>query len=654
MNVPPFDVLKALKSAVSASEVVKGVKAAKAAFDLLTAPPSQRKKAGFRSLTSAQVRQLKQQGNTAQDWKEIFVQGGFDAGRVHRCHFIGPNLIGAMSGEVKLKGVPFPAGLQDATLAWCLVGKNALIRNVRLVSRSVIGEGAVLFDVGALTLQQSDSFGNGLEALIAIETGGREILLFSELTVEGAWVIARCRGNAELLKAYGKGIEVYTQAVSSPCNLIGNQARILHTPCVEGVFLGSGAVIENAVSVSHATLLSSPEERSEISHGAIVKSSILQWGAQVTSGAIVEASLLTEHSHVERHGKVTHSILGPNTGVAEGEVTSALLGPFVGFHHQALLIAALWPEGKGNVGYGANIGSNHTAKAPDQEIWPGEGTFFGLGVNIKFPTDLTGSPYTIIASAVNMLPQRVEFPFSLINTPAASYPGISPAYNEIMPGWVLSDNIYMVKRNEGKYAKRNKAKRSRFDFEVFRPEIVDGMVDARRRLAAASGKEIYTSKDVKGLGKNYMSEANRKRAIQIYTFYIRYYALLGLKRELEGLAVKKASDGLKAAAQDLLKEESSNLRWEHERKLLLEEFEGVELGKMLKELVQMQEKIAGQVQGSKEKDDHRGAEVIADYSEAHPPASQDSFVKETWGFTEQLKKQVDSLLARIDRSLVSK
>ena len=83
-------------------------------------------------------------------------------------------------------------------------------------------------------------------------------------------------------------------------------------------------------------------------------------------------------------------------------------------HHQSLLIGAFWPEGKGNIGYGANVGSNHTSKSADQEIWPGEGVFFGLGCSIKFPTNFTAAPYTIVATGVTTLAQKVEFPFSLI------------------------------------------------------------------------------------------------------------------------------------------------------------------------------------------------------------------------------------------------
>ena len=626
MSVPDHDILKAVESARSSSELIRGVKAAKAAFTFLEAKPADLKKAGWKPLSASELKVLKAQGNCAEDWKRVWVGKGFDPKKVSRCHFAGPVLLSACAGSSKVDGVELPAGLAHSSLSWCVVGKNVVVRNVRLLHKSVVGDGAVLFDVGSVTKGKSDTFGNGLELLIAVETGGREVPVFAELTVEGAWLLSRSRSNKALLESYAQKLAEYLKAASAPFNVIGPGAKVLHTPRLTDVFLGPSAVVDCAQQLENATLLSNDEEKTEVSHGAIVKSSVLQWGSEVTSGAIVDSSVLTEHSHVERHGKVTHSFLGPNTGVAEGEVTSALLGPFVGFHHQSLLIAALWPEGKGNVGYGANVGSNHTAKAPDQEIWPGEGIFFGLGVNIKFPSDLTRSPYTIIASAVNMLPQRVEFPFSLINTPAAVIPGVSPAYTEIMPAWVLSDNIYMVKRNEGKYQKRNKARRSKFDFEVFRPEIVDLMVDARKRLQAASGKELYTSKDVAGLGKSYMSEGSRKKAVETYTFYIRYYALLGLKRELE-------------------KPRSNPARWAHEQKLLQAEFPGVGNKELLKSLIQMQEKIAAQVQSSKEKDDLRGAEVIEDYTEAHKPAKEDSFVKETWGLTAKMKEEIQKLIS---------
>ena len=73
-------------------------------------------------------------------------------------------------------------------------------------------------------------------------------------------------------------------------------------------------------------------------------------------------------------------------------------------------------------------------------------------------------PPATVSRGVTTLPQRIRFPFSLINTPGEALPGVSPAYNEIIPGWVLSDNLFALKRNEGKYSMRNKARRSHFDF----------------------------------------------------------------------------------------------------------------------------------------------------------------------------------------------
>ena len=334
-------------------------------------------------------------------------------------------------------------------------------------------------------------------------------------------------------------------------------------------------------------------------------------------------------------------------------MTASLCGPFVGFHHQSLLIAALWPEGKGNVGYGANVGSNHTSKAPDQEVWPGEGMFFGLGCNIKFPSDFTKAPYSIIATGVTRAAAEGHLPVLADHHARPRLRRASrPAYNEIMPAWVLSDNIFSVKRNEGKYMKRNKAKRTQFDFEVFRPDIVDLMVDGRDRLksvrddrllAQRDVKSLYTDRDVKGLGKNYMKEDARKRAIEAYTFYIRYYALNGLKREVEKLLAKNP----KAEVSVLLSQASDNPRWEHERTVLAKELPGKDVAELLWMLIESQEKVAHDVQSSKEKDDHRGVRIIPDYAHAHAPAIEDGFVKETWKVTQELKTNVKKLLLQV-------
>jgi len=600
-----------------------------------------KKPAGYQKLTAQEVEKLKSQGNWAEDWSEVKVKKGFHAASVVNCRFLGENYLGISKGKVTLdNGVVVHAGLYDSTFSHAIVGDNVYIKDAKLISRYAIGKNAVIMNVGELVFSGKSNFGNGTEIPIAIETGGRDLKIYAEITIPAAAeVCTHCAEESYIGKYQGK-IEEYLKRLKTEYAVVEESGVVKNTPKVRDTFVGAHAHIDSAVAVYDTTILSNKEEKVEIKDGAFVKSSVIQWGAEVATGAIVDSSALTEHSHVERHGKVTNSVVGPNTGIAEGEVTACLVGPFVGLHHQSLLIAAFWPEGKGNIGYGANVGSNHTSKAPDQEIWPGEGVFFGLGVNIKFPSNFSKAPYTIIATAVNALPQRMEFPFSLVNTTRAIYPGISPAYNEIFPAWVLSDNIFTVKRNEGKYIKRNKAKRSDFVFEVFRPDIVDLMCEARRRLKEVTQtKEIYTAKDIEGLGKNYMLESSRKKAIAAYTFYIQYYALLGLKKRLSGASKTQAKSVLATATKDA--------RWEHERKVLAAEFGEIDLKDALTKLSQMQEKIAQDVKVSKEKDDVRGKEVIDDYDKVHKPAEKDSFVKQTFEETEKMKKEIAALIKNL-------
>ena len=596
----------------------------------------------LRALTETEIAELEQRDNHAQDWSRVRVATEFQADRVSQCWFSGEVVLGSFESEIEIEpGLNVPTGLVRATIINSVIGHNAAIRDVVLLSRCVIGAGAAVIGCGQVSGSGSTSFGNGYAMPLGVETGGRDVAIYAEIDVPVAEAIALAGGNTELLSAYSDAVKGYVERATSTYCIIAPGAVVRHTAKVQDVYVGEGSVIDGATCVSHSTLLSNSDERAVIDSGAAVTHSVMQWGCHVSTMALVDHSVLTEHSHVERHGKVTDSLVGPNSGVAEGEVTASLLGPFVGFHHQALLIASLWPQGKGNVGYGANVGSNHTSKAPDQELWAGEGTFFGLGVSIKFPSDFSQAPYQVFASGVSALPQKITFPFSLINSPRQLYPGISPAYNEIMPAWLLTDNMFTLMRNEGKYKARNKARRTEFDFEVFRPDTVDLMQNARRRLESISDtKEIYTERDIPGLGKNFMLESARQPAIDAYLFYTKYYALLGLKYQM---ALRAQSNG-HASDFDLLTTESDQPTWEHQRLILHQELGLSNVEQGLRELAQMLTTIAQAVEDSKAKDDIRGRRIIDDYAEVHPAANEDSFVKKTWDLTAQFQQEIEQLL----------
>lgn len=620
-----------LKEAISTSELIKGLEEV-------------RERVAAQSLSPATIKKLEENGNYASDWSKVKVTSGFNPGRVKNSCFYGEVILGKFEEEIEVeKEVSLSSGIYNSTLINCRIGNNTLIKEVRCLANYVVRDRAVLFNLGVISTEKAATFANGIELPLAIETGGREVKTYAEITVEVAEKLARSRGDKKLLSEYERLIKEYLAKVTSDKGIISEGAVVKNTPKVLSTYIGPYGVIENASTVINVTMLSSKDEPTKISDGAYVKDSILQWSSQVTSLAIVTSSVLTEHSHVERHGKVTDSILGPNSGVGEGEITASLVGPFVGFHHQALLIAAFWPEGKGNVSYGANVGSNHTGKAPDQEIFCGEGVFFGLGCNIKFPSNFRNAPYSLIASVVDALPQKVEFPFSLINTPAHALEGVSPALNEIIPAWVLSDNLYMIRRNEAKYKKRNKAKRSKIIFDILRTEIIDLMIEARRRLLHVKEvKQVYTQEDIPGLGKNYLLEINREKAIETYTFFIRYYALIELKKVLE----KNLLEGI--SPKEILSVSSfdSEGHWEHARQIISKDFPSKDIGELLKTLLRMEEKVSKMVEESKEKDDVRGEKIIDDYSEVHISASDDPFVQETRREVERIRAEIHNLFGK--------
>ena len=600
-----------------------------------------------RGLTAEEIETLLSQGNRSSSWSKVRVKKGFTAGFVHDSTFHGDCVLGIFDGkEIEAaEGVFLSNGVYRSTVVNSEIGDGALVHDAGLVSSYVVEDRAVVFRVGGLMARGECTFGNGRDVSLGIETGGREVRLYAEISVPVAWEIAVRRADQELQKRYVEFVDSYTKGVTLPFGVVASDSVVRFTSKVLDSWIGRGVIVDGALLIEDCTLLGADEEPASARDGAYVKHSCLQWGAEASSMAIVQESILTEHSRVERHAMVTRSIIGPNTSIGEGEVTSSLVGPFVGFHHQALLIAMLWPDGKGNIGYGANVGSNHTAKAPDQELLCGEGMFFGLGVNVKYPSDFLQAPYSIIATAVDTLPQRVEFPFSLINKPGAVPGPVSHSYNEIFPGWVLLNNIYTVRRNESKYRRRNKAKRTSFVFEVFRPDTVEKMVAARDRLRGVKDKKShYTEKEIEGLGKNFLTEESREQGIGSYSFFIGYYALSGLKKRV----VMLLENGDSEAVSDIYDDETGDPEWEYQKNLL--HAEGLaerSVAQNLKEILSMHKLIAKSTEESKKRDDSRGRRIQGEYYDAHTEASRDSFVLETWEETRRFEREIEGLLAGI-------
>lgn len=601
---------------------------------------------GMRNLTQDEITSLVKRNNYARDWNTILVSHDFIPDFIYCSRFAGRCSLGRFDGsqlEAK-ENISLGSGIYDSVIANSYICGNAAVHRCGMVSNYIVSPGCVLQGNGSITAGGGLLFANGTIIPLGPETGERSMAMFAELNMGTACEIISKKSGASL---YDEFIRRYSALCMLDSGYIGPGTIIKNTVSVTDSFIGGSAFITGALNISGSAILSSPEEHTSAGHGVIIEGSIVQHGCRVSSGASLHSSLLMEHSEAEKHCIINSSIIGPNSVIGEGEITSTLAGPFTAAHHQSLLIAAVWTGGRGNIGYGANVGSNHTSRLPDQELFPGEGMFFGLGSSIKFPADYRLSPYTVISTGAVTLPQKLEFPFSLVTQPPAHYGSVPPLFNELRPGWMLSDNLYTLVRNEEKYRKRNKSRRDAFEFTIMRPDIIDMMVTARARLRTAGSREIYTESDIPGTGKNFITPSALAAGLEAYNFFIRYYSLLMyMKRTARVLA-----GGGQISAVEILKPDNELRWWQHGAAIL--EGEGLSAenpSENIEEFMAMTRKIYVKTLASRQKDYDRGRSLIDDYAMYHDLPENDPVVKNLRKNTDIEIKRAEQILAILKNS----
>lgn len=598
-----------------------------------------------RGLRPDEIRRLEVLGNSAAEWSGVEVPEHFDPERVVGCRFEGrvalSGFAGGASGE---RGAGSgPAGLYSSLLRDCRVAEGATIARCGRIERAFIGRGAVIEGVGRLGVSSAVSrFGNELE-LFNKPLYSRALRGVADLPFE--WAVratgpdSQGKRSAEFEEALRAASGAWAQRFESITAYVGPGTTIRATPVVEDAWIGPNVEIDGAGTLRNVTIWGDPHAPTYVGDGAQLRGALIGPGCRVGDQSLVRDSLLVEAVQVGDQAIVKGSLIGPNVRLGECEINDSLLGPFTTALHHGLVISAWWPEGRGNIGYGANVGSNHTGRAPDQEIWPGEGVFFGLGCNIKLPANFRGAPYSLIATGTDTPPQRIAFPFSLISKPATLPDGLSRSLNEIQPGWGLIHNAYGLERQERNQFSRNRARLTALMPGVFRLEL-SGLLDASRaRLveAARDGVEVYDESRIRGLGGNFLTEDARRRGIEAYAFGLSLIAARSLLRSLDRL------DG---------GEESGELR-----DLLARGFRSAartfgitEPEPLIKAALRIEEEWLARVIASKSRDDRRGEMIIDDYAERHVEAARDPLIGEVREDLERRRARVRRDLANLTRA----
>lgn len=528
-------------------------------FMAMISPPLPEAVRAAEPVSPRSIEILRSRGCSSADWSLVKTTPETGLELIENCRFSGEVTIHLPSGEIR-----------DTAIDNAVIFGPASIVSTGLVSGITVHPGCTVAFCGRVVSRGCPGFlMSSFQA--GLETGERSVPLMPLLNHLHAAELAAGGGR---VGAHGLRL-LMEESAAGIRGFAGQGTKIVSCPVVEDTILLQDAFIDGASSVRGSILLPGAGVRD----GAVVRSGVLQWNAVADSMSFVDRSMVGECSVVESHGKLTSSFLGADSVLGGGEITASLTGPFTGMHHQSLLIAASWPGGKGNVGYGANVGSNHTSRLPDQEVRPGAGLFFGLGTSVKFPSDLSGSPYSVLATGITTLPQKVEFPFSLITSPHTRPQGVPEGWNRLLPGWMLHANLYAVLRNQWKYRARKRSLHTPVETDVFTPGVLRMVESALNRLESVDDP-------VPGAGKNFILPEDRLAGIDAYRKCIRFFILLELFDK------GRMTTG--------------------------------EAGELLDLAYQVRESVLG----SREKDWSRGSAIISDYGEIHPAIDQDPFIAE--------------------------
>lgn len=563
----------------------------------------------YRALTADEIEVLEKNGNRCDDWSLVSVEPNFSPERINQSIFVGEVRLPAFFGTVLLPGdVSFPTGIYYSLVHNCTI-ENALVHRVAMLSNVLVRFGAVLQNVGSIVSSGKISYQTGSDIVIGNEMGGRPLYVFPDITDELIDAQLLQKMNEEVQGSFAELINTWRQEVSLPFGVVDKGAVISNTNIVRNSWIGPHARIEGASKIRNTVVLSSLEEPCNIYDSVIIENSNVQEGVKVHSGALVKNSVLMKRVKVGNKAIINSSIISSCCHIEEAEVTCSYVGPLTQMHHHSLLISTLWPMGGGNLGYGANVGSNHTGRRPDQELYAGQGLFFGLGVNIKFPANLKDSPFSIIATGVTCEPQRLMFPFSLIKKGTHSDPSKS-FLNELIPGWNYAKNAYALDRNFYKYSIRGKGFVDVSFGALSQSELVKNVFDAYQRLQVKTIKDVYLKEDILGLGSNYLRETVRQNALKTYREFLERFVLDACVSAMEAdssLLMESPKDFRKSFSGEVLREITKDWAFPETVADLLKKYKALE-----KEWFDC-------VFKGLDRDAVRGREIFDDYDEVHLP-----------------------------------
>lgn len=440
----------------------------------------------YRSLTSSELQMLKSNGCRSRSWEQVLVKEGFDPSRIRDVSFSGHVRLGVFSSSVELPGgMRMDTGIYQAALHNVVIEDEVLICNVeQYIANYSIAPHAVIYQVGSLITEGVSSFGNGTEASVINEGGGREVPIYDGLSSHVAYLMALYRQRTTLIERLQDMIDAYVDSISSDMGSIGRYARIIDCRTLRDVKVGEYAYLHGVARLENVSINSVKEDPSEVGLNVIAEDVIIAEGARVVDGVIAQRCYIGQGTELGKQYSAENSVFFANCAGFHGEACSIFAGPYTVTHHKStLLIAAL--VSFLNAGSGSNQ-SNHMYKlGPNHQGIIERGSKTASDSYMLFPMHV--GAYSVIMGRHYNNSDTSELPFSyLIEQQGESL--LIPGVNLRSVGTV---------RDSRKWPKRDRRKVSRKDdliiYHLLTPYTVQNILRGIDRLAQIRSQAGHSS-----------------------------------------------------------------------------------------------------------------------------------------------------------------
>ncbi len=316
----------------------------------------------YRKLTSNDIDLLEKNHCHCDDWGRVTVAEKFNPNRIINTEFSGDIQLGEFSEELTLwGGVSKKCGIYDAKIHNATIGNNALINGIQnYIANYEIGDNVIINNVGILAVNGVSNFGNGTAVEVLNEAGGREVLIYNEMSAQIAYMLTFYRDQPAVVDHVSKLIDHYVESNKSNIGKIGRNTRLLNTRSIRNVNIGDHAVVEDAEVLENGTILSKQSGPSKIGPGVFAKNFICQTGSNISDGSVIDTCFIGQGCEFSKQFSAENSLFFANCGCFHGEACAVFAGPYTVSHHKSTLLIAGYFSFF-NAGSGSNQ-SNHMYK----------------------------------------------------------------------------------------------------------------------------------------------------------------------------------------------------------------------------------------------------------------------------------------------------